>query len=372
MDANSIKEFKPLVELLEEITDKRRKQGQRYTLKSILLLNIVAMICGNNTYQEISEWGKNYKECIEKLGFKEKTPCAATIYNVLSGMEIKMLEKKLDDWVEQIISVAKEKLAIAIDGKTMKASKRKGMAKAHVISAVVHRLGLLWKKMTVQDSISEKIAMIDFLESITLKGTILTMDALHTDREVAEKIVSQEADYVMVVKDNQPSLKEEITTLFDDNSLSFDSAETIDKGHGRIEHRKIVVSSLLQDYSSWPGAKQVFCITRSRTVVKTAKTSIESVYGVTSLSSDIASPAYLLSLNRNHWHIENKSHWVRDVIFDEDRSSLSSNISLAILTFRNFVINLFRLASVKNISSQRRFFLAHPFDAIDFLINFKI
>ena len=131
--------------------------------------------------------------------------------------------------------------------------------------------------------------------------------------------------------------------------------ETVDKQHGRLEIRRIQCSTLLNEYVKFPHCGQVFRLERQRTLLKSGKTQQEVVFGITSLTPAQANPQRLLELNRGHWSIENRSHYVRDVAFDEDRSQTRVQQGPRVMaTLRNFVISLLRLAGAKNIASALR------------------
>ncbi|MFQ5688233.1 MAG: ISAs1 family transposase [Candidatus Scalindua sp.] len=144
--------------------------------------------------------------------------------------------------------------------------------------------------------------------------------------------------------------------------------QTTDKGHGRIEIRQIWTSTDLNEYLDFPYVKQVFCIRRDFTYIKTGKISEETVYGITSIEKEKAAPDRLLDLNRGHWSIENRLHYVRDVTFDEDRSQIrSKNAPKIMATFRNFAISLFRSINLNNIAKALRTFAAKPLSALSLI-----
>ncbi len=183
-------------------------------------------------------------------------------------------------------------------------------------------------------------------------------------REVAQAILDGGGDYVMVVKGNQPALHEEIQTVFEQPKLVAEtivSSETLDVGHGRIEQRRLSASTALDGYSRWPGLRQVFEVERQVTLKKRGDERAEVVYGVTSLTRERAGAEQLLQLVRHHWHIENRSHWVRDVTFDEDRSQVRAGHAPQVMTiFRNIAISLLRLCGAENIAAACRRYAARP------------
>jgi predicted transposase YbfD/YdcC len=190
------------------------------------------------------------------------------------------------------------------------------------------------------------------------------MDALLTQRQIAEQILTQNGDYLMVVKRNQPSLYEAIEFLFSsppipasaDEYLSYSYANP---GHGRIERRTLESSTALNDYLDWPGVGQVLRRTRRSTSTTTSEISEHVSYAVTSLDRRRALPKQLEALWRGHWTIENNLHYVRDESMGEDRSTLrSGNTPHAMAALRNAVLTLLRYAGWTNIPDAFRYFAA--------------
>ena len=371
-------ECKSLIEILSEIPDFRKSKGKRHPLSAILSLACAAMMCGYQSYGAIAEWGRNYdRRFIKALGFThKKTPCVGTLHNVFRNIDIKFLELKLGIWAESIMSyslsqeqegaVADE--AVAVDGKTLRGSLKQGSSITHLLSAVSHKLGLTLAQCSVDmnngDKTNEIGAMPEILQNLVLEGRIITADAMHTQRETCQTIVDGKGEYVMIVKDNQHNLLDDVMTTFDGPfswMLRKTSDTMLDSGHGRIEKRHLTVSDELPHYMDWPGLKQVFMVERSTTIKKTGEYYAETVYGITSLTPEQADASRLNSLVRSHWHIENRSHWVRDVTFDEDRSQVrSGNIPQVMAALRNTVIGLMRWAGETNIAAARRKFAAKP------------
>lgn len=193
------------------------------------------------------------------------------------------------------------------------------------------------------------------------------MDALLTQRHVAQTIVAAGGDYVMIVKDNQPQLRAaiELVCTLPPVGDRQESTRTVDSGHGRIEQRNLTTSEALVGYSDGPGLAQVFALGRHVVIPKTGQERVEVVYGVTSLEPARATPGRLLELVRGHWHIENKSHWVRDVTFDEDRSQVrGGNMPQVLAALRTTAIGLLRQAGYTNIAAACRRLAAQPAQAL--------
>jgi predicted transposase YbfD/YdcC len=176
----------------------------------------------------------------------------------------------------------------------------------------------------------------------------------------------------MVVKGNHPTLEKKLRAFFTGSCLfgaEFERATQQNIEHGRLEWRSIHTSSdLPKNYTGFPGVKQVFRLTRKVVFKKTGEIRQETVYGMTDLSSKQATPSGLLTLLRGHWHIENKSHHVRDVTFDEDRSRVRcGNIPQLMASLRNVCIGLMRVAKCRNIAATCRQFAARPDKALKLL-----
>jgi len=193
------------------------------------------------------------------------------------------------------------------------------------------------------------------------------MDALLTQRHVAQTIVDKGGDYVMIVKDNQPQLRADIELVFTLPPMGDrqDTARTVALGHGRIAQRNLTTSEALVGDSDWPGLAQGFELGRHVMFPKTGKERVEVVYGVTSLRPERATPERLLALVRGQWQIENQSHWVRDVTFDEDRSQVRcGNIPHVMAALRNTTVGLLRWAGHTNIAAACRRLAAQPVQAL--------
>ena len=358
-----------LIEVLAELPDFRSPRGKRHPLGAILALACSAMLCGYRSYTAMAEWGRHYgAPLVCALGFTQRVPCAATLHTVLRRVDREVLEAQLGAWAETLLGEAPRPAAgedaIAIDGKTLRGSQKQGAPGAHLLSALAHRVGLTLAQQAVDDKTNEIPVALELLRHIVLEGRIVTMDALLTQRQIAQHIVAARGDYVMVVKENQPQLLEDIQTVFALAPMAGErrtAAATVDLGHGRIEQRWLQTSNILAGYSDWPGLAQVFRLERQVIRKKTGEVREEVVAGVTSLTPERADAAQLLALVRGHWSIENRSHWVRDVTFDEDRSQVRcGNIPQVMAALRNTVVGLMRWAGHTNIAAACRRFAAQP------------
>ena len=364
-----VPQTRPLIEVLAEIPDFRSHHGKRPPLGAILALACSAMLCGYRSYTAIAEWGRHYgAHLVQALGFTHRSPCAATLHTVLRRVDREAVEDTLGAWAEGLLGEASQpeggEDAIAIDGKTLRGSQKQGAPGVHLLSALAHRLGVTLAQQAVDDKTNEIPVALELLRHLVLEGRIVTMDALLTQRQIAQQIVGAGGDYVMVVKANQPQLLEDIATVFTLAPTAGEqrmAAATLDLGHGRIEQRRLQTSNVLAGYSDWPGLAQVFPLERQVIIKKTGEVREEVVAGVTSLAPERADAARLLALVRGQWHIENQSHWVRDVTFDEDRSQVRcGNIPQVMAALRNTVIGLMRWAGYTNMAAACRRFAAQP------------
>jgi predicted transposase YbfD/YdcC len=282
------------------------------------------------------------------------------------------VEATLGAWAEGVVvstpsAPSAGEAAVALDGKTLRGSRKQGAPGVHLLSALSHHLGLTLAQQAVDDKTNEITQVETVLHHLVLQGRVCTMDALLTQRHVAQTIVEKGGDYVMIVKENQPQLRADIELVFTLPPAGDrqETARTVDIGHGRIEQRNITTSEALVGYSDWPGLAQVFELGRHVIIPKTGKERAEVVYGVTSLGPQRATPGRLLELVRGQWQIENKSHWVRDVTFDEDRSQVRcGHIPQVMAALRNTAIGLLRWAGHTNIAAACRQLAAQPAQAL--------
>mgnify|MGYP006288237713 FL=1 len=371
-------EIPSLYEELTQVPDPRDDQGQRHPLPAMLALACVALLCGYQNPNAIAEWAANYgPEYLKRFHFKrDEAPGKSTWYRVLGAIDWEALEKRVTHWALAALEKLEPhtpQLGIGMDGKTLRGSQQQGAEDTHLLSAVAHQLGITLAQVAVADKTNEIGVVLDLLSHLVVEGHVFTADALLTQRKVAQEIVDRHGDYVFIVKRNQPQLHDDIDLLFASPHIlpadeSWPNAETVDAAHGRIERRQIQTSTALNDYVDWPGVQQVFRLKRQVTKKKTGATTTKVVYGVTSLTPEEASPRQLLGFIRRHWHIENKSHWVRDVVFDEDASQVrSGRLPQVMATLRNVVISLLRMHGIHQITAARRRFSARPDEAIELI-----
>lgn len=369
--------IRPLANYLAQIADPRDPRGVRHPLVAILCLCCVAMMSGAKNPKAMAQWWTNRQDLgpfLKRLGFtKSYGPSQATLYRVLAVVSIATLGAALHQWAEENLTdlppVSDELEGIAVDGKTLRGSRKQGADNTHLLSAFSHRLGLTLHQLAVEDKTNEIGAMPDLLADLVIADRVFTMDALLTQRQVAQTIDDGQGDYVMLVKDNQPTLRADIEYLFaepDAEEFIEHSATTVDKGHGRLEVRTLQTSTALNDYLDWPGFQQVFRLDRKTTILKTGDIRTQTVYGLTSLLPQQVDAAQLLALTRGQWSIENRSHWVRDVTFGEDLSQARKGcLPQVMAALRNAVIGLLRLLGFRFTPDAFDYFAARSLEALD-------
>jgi hypothetical protein len=212
---------RPLVSVLADLPDPRRRQGRRHPLPAVLSLACVAMLCGYQSYGAIAEWARHYgRHWARSVGLTHPTPpCAATLHTILRALDRAQVEAVLGAWAEEVLAAlppaADELEGVALDGKTLRGSRQQGLPGAHLLAAVSQRLGLTLGQTAVGAKTNEIPLAQTLLAELVLAGRVFTMDALLTQRAIAATIVAGGGDYIMVVKPNQPQLYADIQTVFD-------------------------------------------------------------------------------------------------------------------------------------------------------------
>ena len=209
--------------------------------------------------------------------------------------------------------------ALAADGKRLRGANRQGDAHYETVSLVRHDNAMPIASHTYTEEGGEIAAIQALLEEVEVRGAVITLDALHTTRNTILALRHRHgAHYLLTVKGNSPETYETLETIHWDRDATSRFCEDTQLAHGRIEERRVQVLEPLPGLTNYSQVRQVFRITRTRTVVKTDETSVEVVYGITSLPPDQADTERLLALNRGHWTIENRNHHLRDTTFGED------------------------------------------------------
>ena len=359
-----------LYDFLSRLEDSRNPRGIRYQLVHILVLVLLAKLSGEDRLTGIAEWVSHRKEALARaLGLRQSQAPHRTTYSRILGQTLSVEE--LEEAVGRFFATDSEDgqmVQIAIDGKSLRGSISSGRKRGvHLLAAYLPGEGVVLAQVEVDDKENEIAATPRLLESIDLRGKVVSGDAMLAQRELSEQVVEGGGEYVWTVKRNQPQLREDIATLFEGERLVEDeaSAETVDKGHGRIEERSIRASAVLNDYLDWPWVQQVFEVKRRVRCVRENKIREETVYGITSLSRDQVRPLGLLEMVRRHWGIENGLHYRRDETLREDWCHLRLGHSQRMMaTINNLVLGLLLRRGVRNVPQQRRRYAAQWNEAL--------
>jgi predicted transposase YbfD/YdcC len=362
----------PLAAVFATLPDYRHARGRRHPLTALLLLACVAMLGGARGPSGIAEWATNHGEPWRtRLGLTHrKGPSQSTMQRLFAHIAVKALEAQLATWAQQVLAAFPPADpttldGVAMDGKTMRMSARCGAVDPHLLSLYSHRLGLVLAQAAVAEKTNEIGASEAVLAQLLLTGVVVTGDAMFTQTTIAQTLLDQGNDYLLVVKENQPTLHEDLATLFADPDAVVRTVDERDTHSQRLERRRLAVSTELVGYSDWPGLAQALCIERRRTDMHTGETSVAVAYAVTSLPPQRATPLQLLTVWRAHWQIENRLHYVRDVTYGEDRATVRAGGSAqALAAMRNVAIGLLRLAGETNIAAGCRRYQAQPARAL--------
>jgi predicted transposase YbfD/YdcC len=371
-----------LYEHLETLKDHRDPHGLRYPLAVALVFVILAKLAGENEPRGIAQWVDLRKELLrEALRLDRDTVPHPTTYSRILGKAVDAQE------LQQVVSLfllsvadAGDSAEVNFDGKAMRGTIASGQTQGlHLLAAYLPDEGIVLMQMEVGAKENEISAAPRLLKSIDVKGKVVTGDAMFTQRELSRLVVESGGDYVWAVKDNQASLREALESLFEieegktnlkamKNDLS--RAETVDKGHGRLEQRRITTSSMLGGQVDWPHMEQVFKIEREVEELTTGKKRNETVYGVTSLTRKKASAERLLEIVRKHWMIENGLHYRRDWTLREDYCRLRiGQAAQAMAVINNLVVGLALRQGFKYLPDARRKYSAHPLEGLKLILR---
>src|ERR1700692_2562885 len=311
------------LDYFKDLPDPRQRGKVIYPLDEVLLLCLLAVLGGAETFVDIARFGEKKIGLLRRFRpFRDGTPSHDHLGDIFATLDAAQFQRCFVAWVAALIGAPAD--VIAIDGKTLRRSYQKKGAKApiHMVSAYGARQRLVLGQVQVADKSNEIVAIPALLDMMAIEGAIVTIDAMGCQRSIAQKIGDKKADYVLALKGNQGTLRDDVELFaleqkargFADSKISQDT--TVDGAHGRIETRTHTVThdvEWLQKHHNWPGLKAIVVLETSREIQ--GKIEQETRFYLTSLGM---LAAILGPVIRSHWAIENSLHWVMDMVFRDD------------------------------------------------------
>lgn len=350
-----------LLDHLAAIKDTRQSWKVAYPLREVLFLVVCGTIAGGDDYEDIVDWGEAHLAFLRGFAeFHHGIPCADWLRTVMNRIDPDLFAACFSSWVAECWPDKPD--LVAIDGKTSRRShdRKKGQKPLHLVSAFATTSRLVLGQEAVDEKSNEITAIPALLERLDLEGALVSIDAMGCNPGIAQSIIDAKADYLLAVKDNQPTLHAEVKSYFDTAPCGeIERFETVGKEHGRLEVRAHTVSRAV-DWAtadrSYPGAPRF----PKLATIAMVESRIERADKIESerrsyISSRVLSAAVFADAVRSHWAIENKLHWILDTTFNEDQSRLrvghgAKNMAVV----RHFALNLVRHVNDKRSIKRRR------------------
>jgi predicted transposase YbfD/YdcC len=311
------------------LTDPRVERTRKHTLEDMLTVTICAVICGAESWTDIEAFGEAKEPWFRTfLALPHGIPSHDTFGRVFAALDPDGFERCFQAWVADLAGTSAGK-HIAIDGKAIRRSLDRASGKAciHLVSAWVCEDHAVFGQLAVDQKSNEITAIPKLVEMLNLKGATVTIDAMGCQKEIAQQIQEKGGDYLLALKGNQGTLHEDVTLFLDDalarqfQGLKHDFWEQTEKGHGRIETRRVWCTEetawLQRRHPAWVGLRTI-AVVESRRQVGQEPASVERRYFISSLSGRCA--RHLGRIIREHWAVESRLHWSLDVCFGEDQS----------------------------------------------------
>ncbi len=344
----------------KDLHDPRQRGKVCYPLEEILLLCLLAVLAGAETITDIAVFGVKKLALLRRFRpFRDGTPTHDHLGDILAALDAEQFQRCFAAWVSATMGLSEG--VIAIDGKTSRrsAAKRQGRAGIHVVSAFAAHRRLVLGQVKVAEKSNEITAIPKLLDLLTIEGTVITIDAMGCQRDIARKIVDKKADYILALKGNQGSLREDVELFVAEQQANgfkhteISRHETVDGEHGRIETRTVTVLhdvAWLNHRHDWPGLKAVAMVESTRETGE--KIEQETRFYITSLTAPASRVGPAI---RDHWSIENGLHWVMDMTFRDDECRVRTDHAPANLAvIRHMAQNLIRRAPGKTSLRLRR------------------
>jgi predicted transposase YbfD/YdcC len=334
-----------------DIPDPRKRGMVTHQLMDIIIMTVAAVLAGAEAWTEVQAFGKCKEAWLRTfLPLPGGIPSHDTIGRVFALLDTDALTQRLARWVAALRGTKPEH--IAIDGKALRGSRDDGREAIHMVSAYARAGGITLGQVVTEEKSNEITAIPKVLDLVNLKGCTVTIDAMGCQVDIARRLRSKGANFVLALKENWPLLHEEVRELFDDEETLRTAPHFVacDKGHGRVEERTCVVVSdvswIRRSYPGWEDVKAVVMVLSKRRRGK-AQTNERRFY----LASFVAEPQEYLDFIRGHWAIENSLHWVLDVVFGEDASRVRSHHAAANFgIIRRMALNTIRQGKSRSAS----------------------
>ena len=350
----------------EDFPDSRQRGKVVYPLNEILLLCLLAVLAGAETFVDIARFGQKKIALLRRfLPFRDGTPSHDHLGDIFATLDATQFQRRFVAWVAKLIGVSAD--VIAFDGKTLRGSahKKRGKAAIHMVSAFAARQRLVLGQVKVADKSNEIVAIPALLDMLAIEGAIVTIDAMGCQRNIAQKILDKKADYIFSLKGNQSALREDVELFaaeqkangFRDTKITH--YKTVDGDHGRIETRTYTAIhdvAWLQERHQWPGLQGVVMVESERVIPGASrqadKIERETRFYITSL---LWVASQLGPAIRAHWMVENGLHWVMDMMFRDDECRIRTDHAPAnFTTIKHMALNLIRRAPGKDSLRLRR------------------
>jgi len=359
-ECGALSEAIVFLDCFSDLPDPRQQGKVVYPLGEVLLLCLLAVLAGAETFADIARFGEKKLSLLRRfLPFRDGTPAHDHLGDIFAVLDAEAFQSCFVSWVASLSGAPAD--VIAIDGKTSRRSYQKKGAKEaiHMVSAFATRQRLVLGQTKVAEKSNEIIAIPKLLGMLEIEGAIVTIDAIGCQREIAKKIVDKKADYVLALKGNQGSLREDVELFaaeqkangFKDTKVS--RHETVDGDHGRIETRAYTVIhdiAWLQERHDWPGLKSVVMVESTREIGDKIEREIRFYITSLVLAAHLIGPVI-----RSHWAVENSLHWVLDMIFRDDECRVRKDYAPAnFTTLKHMAHNLMRLAPGKDSLRLKR------------------